>query len=122
MTVSNSQEKRNRTLKLVALAVFIPLVVFIVVALTNSNYNKSDNNAEVERIEKEQKAQQVVDSKREMLDGCIADAYTAYKKDWDSSAQHAGSTDGRLPQDQAEFLDKRHKEAKDECYKRYELN
>lgn len=51
---------------------------------------------------------------------CLQDAYDSYSKQWDETARSVGNNEGKIPTSDAEFLDRRHSEAKDDCLKQYE--
>lgn len=69
--------------------------------------------------DRQQSAVRDAKTSSESYNKCMDEAYDAYKKQWDDVAASIGSTNGKIPNSDAEFLDKRHKEAKDECFRLY---
>lgn len=117
------EKKRISTGAWVFLSVLVVIGAFFIFA----NMANSTRQDEIRREASQKQLNENIEAgtakvNAEFYDKCMDEAYNNYKKQWDETAASIGSTNGRISSDDAEFLDKRHTEAKEECFKLYKTN
>jgi len=116
---------------LISFSIFYYLVVF----LPHKEQAKIDLQNQAQKIERaklELKKQAQEESERQTLEAksekearqaalaeALDDAYESYKKEWEKAVKRLGRTDGTLPKDMADGIDKHYQENKDDAYRLY---